>query len=84
MTKGRERNPESVVQEIRRKTRRKYSSEEKIKIALEGLKGEQSIAEICRREGINPNMYYRWSKDFLESGKKRLHGDTVRGVNNVS
>jgi len=84
MTKGRERNPESVVQEIRRKTRRKYSSEEKIKIALEGLKGEQSIAEICRREGINPNMYFLWSKDFLESGKKRLHGDTVRGVNNVS
>jgi len=81
MTKGRDRNPESVVREIRRKTRRKYSSEEKIQIVLEGLKGEQSIAEICRREGINPNMYYRWSKDFLEAGKKRLQGDTVREAN---
>lgn len=81
MTKGGDRNPESVVREIRRQTRRKYSSEEKIKTVLEGLKGEQSIAEICRREGINPNMYYRWSKDFLEAGKKRLQGDTVREAN---
>ena len=71
-------SPESVVREIRRKTRRKYSTEEKIRIVLEGLRGEDSIATICRREGISPNLYYRWSKDFLESGKKRLQGDTVR------
>ena len=69
---------ESVVREIRRQTRKKYSSEEKIRIVLEGLRGEDSIAAICRREGINPNLYYRWSKDFLEAGKKRLSGDTQR------
>ena len=73
--------PEKVVRQIRRKTHRKYSSEEKIRIILEGLRGEYSIAEICRREGISPNLYYRWSKDFLEAGKKRLQGDTVREVN---
>jgi len=72
------RNPESVVREIRRKTRRQYSAEEKIRIVLEGLKGEVSISELCRREGIVSNLYYRWSKDFLEAGKKRLSGDTVR------
>ena len=71
-------DPESVVRDIRSKTRRKFSSEEKIRIVLEGLKGEDSIAEICRREGIVSNLYYRWSKDFLEAGKKRLQGDTVR------
>jgi len=71
-------SPESVVREIRRKTRRQYSTEEKIRIVLEGLKGEDSIAAICRREGIVPNLYYRWSKDFLEAGKKRLQGDTSR------
>lgn len=71
-------NPESVVREIKRKTRRKYSTEEKIRIVLEGLRGEESIAELCRREGINPNVYYHWSKDFLEAGKKRLMGDTKR------
>jgi len=76
-----ERSPESVVREIKRKTRRKFSSEEKIRIVLEGLKGEASIAELCRREGISPNLYYRWSKDFLEAGKKRLQGDTVREAN---
>ena len=75
------RSPGSVVREIRRKTRRKFSSEEKIRIVLEGLKGEASIAELCRREGISPNLYYRWSKDFLEAGKKRLQGDTVREAN---
>ncbi len=71
-------NPEAVVREIRRKTRRKYSTEEKIRIVLEGLRGEESIAELCRREGINPNVYYKWSKEFLEAGKKRLMGDTQR------
>jgi transposase len=71
-------NPESVVREIKRRTRKRYSAEEKIRIVLEGLKGEVSIAEICRKEGINPNVYYKWSKEFLEAGKKRLLGDTVR------
>jgi len=69
---------EAQVREIRRKTRRKFSAEEKIRIVLEGLRGEQSVAELCRREGIVANLYYRWSKDFLEAGKKRLSGDTVR------
>ena len=71
-------SPESIVKDIRRNTRRKYSAEEKIRIVLEGLKGEVSISELCRREGIVSNMYYRWSKEFLEAGKKRLQGDTVR------
>jgi transposase len=71
-------DPESVVRDIKRKTRRKFSSEEKIRIVLEGLRGEESIAELCRREGINPNLYYNWSKEFLEAGKKRLMGDTRR------
>lgn len=69
---------ESIVREIKRRTRKKYSSEEKIRIVLEGLRGEESIASLCRKEGINPNMYYKWSKEFLESGKKRLQGDTQR------
>lgn len=69
---------ESIVREIKRRSRKKYSSEEKIRIVLEGLRGEESIASLCRKEGINPNMYYKWSKEFLESGKKRLQGDTQR------
>ena len=72
---------ESIVRDIKRKTRRKFSSEEKIRIVLDGLRGEDSIAEVCRREGIVPNLYYRWSKDFLEAGKRRLQGDTVREAN---
>ena len=71
-------SPESVVRDIRRNTRRQYSSEEKIRIVLEGLKGEVSIVELCRRKGIVSNLYYRWSKEFLEAGKKRLSGDTAR------
>ena len=78
MNARRNQDPESVVRDIRRNTRRKYSTEEKIRIVLEGLKGEVSIVELCRREGIVSNLYYRWSKDFLEAGKKRLSGDTVR------
>lgn len=69
---------EKVVQNIRRATRKRYSAEEKIRIVLEGLRGEESIAELCRREGISQNLYYRWSKEFLEAGKKRLAGDTAR------
>ena len=71
---------EMVVKEIRRATRKHYSAEEKIRIVLEGLRGEDSIAELCRREGIPPNVYYRWSKEFLEAGKKRLAGDTARAA----
>ena len=71
-------NTEKHVKDIRRKTRRKFSSEEKIRIVLDVLRGQYSIAELCRKEGINNNLYYRWSKDFLEAGKKRLSGDTVR------
>ena len=67
---------ETTVREIRRKTRKKYSAEEKIRIVLEGLRGENGIAELCRREGIHPNMYYKSSKEFLEGGKHRLTGDT--------
>ena len=69
---------EKVVREIRRHTRRRFSAEEKIRIVLEGLRGEESIAALCRREGLAPNLYDRWSKEFLEAGKKRLLGDTTR------
>ena len=75
------RSSESLVRDIKRKTRRKFSSEEKIRIVIDGLRGEVSIAELCRREGIAQNLYYRWSKDFMESGKKRLSGDTMREAN---
>ena len=75
------KKPESVVREIKRKTRRKFNSEEKIRIILEGLKGEDSIAAICRREGIAPSLYYKWSKTFLQAGKRRLKGDTIREAN---
>ena len=69
---------EAAVREIRRRTWRKFAPEEKVRIVLEGLRGEQSISELCRREGIAANLYYRWNKDFLEAGKKQLAGDTVR------
>ena len=69
---------EKTVRDIRRKTRRKHSSEEKIRIVLDGLRGEDSIAALCRREGIAESLYYSWSKEFLEAGKKRLSGDTAR------
>ncbi len=69
---------EQVVRDIRRQTRKHYSAEEKIRIVLSGLRGEDSIAELCRREGIAESLYYSWSKEFLEAGKKRLSGDTAR------
>ena len=69
---------EKRIRDIRRATRRQYSAEEKIRIVIAGLRGEDSIAELCRKEGINQSLYYRWSKDFLEAGKKRLAGDTAR------
>jgi len=75
---SKKQSAELKVKEIRRHTRKKYSAEEKIRIVIEGLRGENSIAELCRREGINANLYYNWSKDFLEAGKKRLAGDIKR------
>jgi transposase len=69
---------ESKVREIKRAVKRKFSAEEKIRIVLEGLRGEDSIAALCRRESIHPNLYYNWSKEFLEAGKKRLQGDFKR------
>ena len=78
MAKDEKVSAEEVVRDIRRQTRKKYSAEEKTRIVLEGLRGEDSIAELCRREGIAPNMYYKWSKEFLEAGKARLTGDTKR------
>ena len=78
MPRKKKQSSEAAVREIRRRARRRFSAEEKIRIVLEGLRGEESIAALCRREGIAANLYYRWSKDFLEAGKKRLNGDTVR------
>lgn len=72
---------ERIVKEIKRKTRKQYSAEEKIRIVLDGLRGEESIAELCRQEGIAQGLYYKWSKDFMEAGKKRLAGDIVRQAN---
>lgn len=74
---------ENKIRNIRRKTRRQYTAEEKIRIVLEGLQGESTIAELCRREGINQNLYYRWSKEFLEAGKERLNGNTQRQADSV-
>jgi transposase len=69
-----------IVKDIRRATRKQYSAEEKIRIVLDGLRGEHSIAELCRREGIAESLYYNWSKEFLEAGKRRLAGDTARAA----
>ncbi len=71
---------ERVVRDIRRRTRKQHSAEEKIRIVLEGLRGEESIAALCRREGIAESLYYSWSKEFLEAGKRRLAGDTARAA----
>jgi len=69
---------EATVRNIRRKTRKQYNAEDKIRIVVEGLRGEQTIAELCRREGISQSLYYKWSKEFLEAGKSRLAGNTKR------
>ena len=71
---------EKTVKDIRRATRKQYSAEEKIRIVLDGLRGEETIAELCRQEGIAQSLYYSWSKEFLEAGKKRLAGDTARSA----
>ena len=78
MTEETQSSVEATVREIRRGSRKKYSAEEKMRIVLEGLRGEDTIAELCRREGVHPNLYYKWSKDFLEAGKQRLVGDVRR------
>src|SRR4051794_5298644 len=75
-----ESSSERIVKNIRRATRKRHSSEEKIRIVLDGLRGESSIAELCRREGIAEGLYYAWSKEFLEAGKRRLAGDTARAA----
>jgi transposase len=69
---------EKTIRDIKRRTRRQFGAEDKIRIVLQGLRGEESIAEICRKEGLHQNLYYRWSREFLEAGKKRLSGDTMR------
>ena len=78
---GRVAPSERIIRDIKRKTRKQYSAEEKIRIVLDGLRGEDSIAELCRREGIAQSLYYTWSKDFMEAGKQRLAGDIVRQAN---
>ena len=77
----RETGAAKAIKDIRRATRKQYSAEEKIRIVLEGLRGEESISALCRREGIAESLYYSWSKEFLEAGKKRLAGDTARQAN---
>ena len=75
------KNASSLISELKRKTRRKYSSEEKIRIIIDGMRGETTIAELCRKEGLSQALYYKWSKDFMEAGKRRLNGDTMREAN---
>ena len=79
MTK--KKSASSLISELKRKTRKNYSSEDKIRIIIEGMRGEVSVAELCRQEGIAQANYYKWSKDFMEAGKKRLNGDTMREAN---
>jgi len=75
------KNASSLISELKRKTRRNYSSEEKIRIVIDGIRGETTIAELCRKEGLSQGLYYKWSKDFMEAGKRRLSGDTMREAN---
>jgi transposase len=75
---GKKASAEETIKTIRRKTQRKHAAEEKIRIVLEGLRGDDTVAELCRREGISQSLYYKWSKEFLEAGKSRLAGDTKR------
>ena len=78
MTEKTGATPEAIIRDIKRKTRRKFTAEEKIRIVLQGMRGERSINDLCRKEGIHPTMYYKWSKAFLEAGKRQLTGDTIR------
>jgi transposase len=78
---AKKKSASSLISELKRKTRRTYSSEEKIRIIIDGIRGETTIAELCRKEGISQGIYYKWSKDFMEAGKRRLTGDTMREAN---
>ena len=78
---GRPSSSDQIIRDIKRKTRKQYGAEEKIRIVPDGLRGEDSIAELCRREGIVQSLYYKWSKEFMEAGKKRLAGDIARQAN---
>ena len=80
MTEKKGASSEAIIRDIKRKTRRKFTAEEKIRIVLEGMRGEASINGLCRKEGIHPTMYYKWSKAFLEASKRQLNGDTIREV----
>jgi transposase len=81
MEKKDKQTADRFIKEIKRKTRRTFSSEQKIKIVLEGMRGEQPVAEMCRRYGIHENLYYKWCKDFMEAGKKQINGDSLREAN---
>ena len=83
MRRTKQTSGERIVKDIKRKTRKQYSDEEKIRIVLDGLRGEESIAELCGQEGIAQGLYYKWSKDFLEAGKKRLAGDITLQANST-
>jgi len=76
--KSKKQSADQVVKEIKRRTRRTFTAEEKIKIVLEGMRGEDTIAAICRKYAIHANNYFKWSKEFIEAGKRRLSGDTLR------
>jgi transposase len=78
---AKKKSASSLISELKRKTRRTYGSEEKIRIIIDGMRGEMTIAELCRREGISQGIYYKWSKDFMDAGKRRLTGDTMREAN---
>lgn len=78
---SRKRSASSLISELKRKTRRTYGSEEKIRIIIDGIRGETTIAELCRKEGISQGIFYKWSKDFMDAGKRRLTGDTMREAN---
>jgi transposase len=78
---AKKKSTSSLISDLKRKTRKSYSSEEKIRIIIEGMRGETTIAELCRKEGISQANYYKWSKDFMEAGKRRLNGDTMREAN---
>lgn len=78
---NRNQSAKSLIKTVKRKTRKLYSTEEKIRIVIEGIRGEYTIAELCRKEGITDSTYYKWTKDFMEAGKKRLSGDTLREAN---
>jgi len=78
---AKKKSASALISDLKRKTRKLYGSEEKIRIIIEGMRGETSVAELCRKEGISQGNYYKWTKDFMEAGKKRLNGDTLREAN---